>query len=102
MPMDKDRAHEISDKLADIQRVIADVGKGDYTTRLEAELPEEHPLRALYSGINEMIEALAAQEQRNIDYHRELEDKLATIEQQRAAIRELGTPIMEVWEGILC
>jgi rsbT co-antagonist protein RsbR len=33
---------------------------------------------------------------------RELTEKLATIEQQRSAIRELSTPIMEVWNGILC
>jgi rsbT co-antagonist protein RsbR len=33
---------------------------------------------------------------------RELAEKLATIELQRSAIRELYTPIMEVWNGILC
>src|ERR1700760_3574898 len=33
---------------------------------------------------------------------RELAEKLATIELQRSAIRELSTPIMEVWNGILC
>ena len=59
-------------------------------------------LRHLFADVNAMLEALGAQEQRNLDYQRELEDKLATIEQQRAAIRELSTPIMEVWQGILC
>jgi rsbT co-antagonist protein RsbR len=32
---------------------------------------------------------------------RELEQKLATIERQEAAIRELSAPILEVWEGVL-
>lgn len=32
---------------------------------------------------------------------RELEDKIATIEQQATAIAQLSTPVMEVWEGVL-
>jgi rsbT co-antagonist protein RsbR len=32
---------------------------------------------------------------------RELEDKLATIERQRMAIRELSVPIIDVWDDIL-
>ena len=30
----------------------------------------------------------------------ELEEKLATIEQQRLAIRDLSTPIIELWDNI--
>jgi rsbT co-antagonist protein RsbR len=100
--MDEQRLDEIYQRIADVFQVISLVGKGDYSTRLEANLPADHILSSLYTGINEMIDALGAQEQRNIEYHRELEEKLATIEQQRAAIRELSTPIMEVWDGILC
>ncbi|HET9229489.1 MAG TPA: STAS domain-containing protein [Thermoanaerobaculia bacterium] len=36
------------------------------------------------------------------DANRELEAKLETIERQQAAIRELSTPIIEVWAGVLC
>ncbi|MCP3145350.1 STAS domain-containing protein [Pyxidicoccus xibeiensis] len=32
---------------------------------------------------------------------RELEEKLSTIEQQRLAIRDLSTPIIELWEDVL-
>jgi rsbT co-antagonist protein RsbR len=32
----------------------------------------------------------------------ELEEKLKTIEQQRVAIRELSTPVIEIWDGVLC
>lgn len=32
---------------------------------------------------------------------RELEEKLATIERQAAAIRELSTPVMEIWDDVL-
>jgi rsbT co-antagonist protein RsbR len=93
---------DLDDKIDELHRVISDVARGDYTSRLAADLPGDSAFHRLFGGVNEMIEALAAQEQRNIDYQRELEDKLATIDQQRAAIRELSTPIMEVWDGILC
>ena len=34
--------------------------------------------------------------------NRDLEAKLETIERQQAAIRELSTPLIEVWSGVLC
>src|SRR5262249_60023429 len=81
---------------------LSEVASGNFTSRLEIGLPDTHPLGALCAGINEMIGALQVEQERNEQYRRELEEKLATIEQQRSAIRELSTPIMEVWEGILC
>src|SRR5262249_26789694 len=56
----------------------------------------------LYAAINEMISSLKEEQDKSRAYQTDLEDKLATIEQQRAAIRELSTPIMEVWDGVLC
>jgi rsbT co-antagonist protein RsbR len=95
-------ASDMQARIDEVLRVAAEVGRGDLTVRLPDLGSGGHALQRLYAGFNEMIEALSAQEQRNVDYQRELEDKLATIDQQRAAIRELSTPIMEVWEGILC
>jgi rsbT co-antagonist protein RsbR len=97
-----EKIEEVYDKIADVLLVLSDVASGDYTTRLDFGLPETHPLGALCTGINDMIEALGMEQTQGEQYRRELEDKLATIEQQRAAIRELSTPIMEVWDGILC
>jgi len=99
---DEDYGQEILEKVADMLMVLSDVGGGDYATRLSTELPENHPLGSLYRGINEMIDSLAAGQERSATYRKELEEKLATIEIQRVAIRELSTPIMDVWEGILC
>lgn len=95
-------ALEILDKVADILLVLSDVGSGDYSRKLPGDLPDDHPLGALYQGINEMIESLATEQARSGAYQRELEEKLGTIERQRAAIRDLSTPIMEVWDGVLC
>jgi rsbT co-antagonist protein RsbR len=95
-------AEDIVSRVADILMALSDVGNGDYATRLRADLPDDHPLTTLYVGINEMISSLEAEQERGAAYRKELEEKLTTIELQRAAIRELSTPIMEVWEGVLC
>ena len=55
-------------------------------------------VRELGEAKAELNRALAQQEAIN----RELEAKLETIEMQQAAIRELSTPIIEVWAGVLC
>ena len=95
-------ATDIHDRVADMLRVLSAVGTGKYGDRLPTDLPEGHPLAALYVGVNDMVEALSSEQARAVEYQRDLEEKLNTIELQRAAIRELSTPIMEVWEGILC
>jgi rsbT co-antagonist protein RsbR len=99
---DDDLAVQIRDRLADILLVVSDVSNGDYATRLRSDLPDSHPLSTLYEGINSMVESLGREQERGAQYRRELEEKLATIEIQRAAIRELSTPIIEIWEGVLC
>lgn len=90
------------EQVADILLVLADVGDGDYTARLATDLPDGHPFATLLDGVNHMIESLGKAQQSSSAYQRELEEKLATIEIQRAAIRELSTPIIEVWNGVLC
>jgi rsbT co-antagonist protein RsbR len=55
-------------------------------------------VRELAEAKRELNRTLAQQEAVN----RELEAKLETIEMQQAAIRELSTPIIEVWAGVLC
>ena len=99
----EDLANTLLERIADILLVVADVGAGDYTTRLKVEgLPEDHPVATLYEGINQMIASLEEEQRKGNQYRRDLEEKLATIELQRAAIRELSTPIIEVWNGVLC
>lgn len=92
----------ILESVADALLVLSNVGFGDYTTRLAVDSSDNSPLSSLFAGINEMISALSIEEERSKSYQRELEEKLATIEQQKVAIQELSTPIMEVWEGVLC
>jgi rsbT co-antagonist protein RsbR len=90
------------DKIASILLLLSEVTSGDFSQRLPTDLPEDDPFSALYRGINEMTESLAIANQRTAAYQKELEEKLRTIEEQRAAIRELSTPVIEIWEGVLC
>ena len=93
---------QILESVADALLTLANVGFGDYNTRLEVAADDTTPLASLFRGINEMIESLSAEQAKSKAYQAELEDKLQTIEKQRLAIRELSTPIMEVWDGVLC
>jgi rsbT co-antagonist protein RsbR len=93
---------EILESVSDALMTLANVGYGDYETRLKVDPNDVSPMASLYGGINEMIASLSAEQERSRAYQRQLEEKLATIEKQRAAIRELSTPIMEVWDGVLC
>ena len=99
---EQDFSESVVEGIADILLVVANIGIGDYDTRLETNLPEGHPLALLYEGVNEMVASLADARQRSLAAQREIEEKLAMIEAQRAAIKELATPIIEVWEGVLC
>ncbi len=93
---------EILDGVADVLLALANVASGDYETRLKVDPSDRGPLSSLYAAINEMIMSLNEEQEKSVAYRKELEEKLAMIEQQRAAIRELSTPIMEVWDGVLC
>ena len=93
---------QILESVADALLTLANVGFGDYSTRLHVDEQDQGPLASLFRGINEMIESLRIEQERSRAYQAELEEKLQTIEKQRAAIRELSTPIMEVWDGVLC
>jgi rsbT co-antagonist protein RsbR len=94
-----------SDLLANISqllKVLNRVGTGASVEKLELPYPETHPVGALTTTLNEMISSLSEARARSERYSSELRDKLAAIEAQQAAIAELQTPIMEVWDGVLC
>jgi rsbT co-antagonist protein RsbR len=92
----------VADRIAGVLLALSDVADGNYDLQLEGDLPENHPLGALTVGINQMTSALQYAREESKRFQQELEEKLALIERQKAAMRELSTPIIEVWEGVLC
>ena len=69
--------------------------EGDSFAELEGKFTEF--LGELVGAKSALNDALVRAEEAN----RELETKLEMIERQQAAIRELSTPIIEVWAGVL-
>jgi rsbT co-antagonist protein RsbR len=78
------------------------VDGGDLSARVPARFSEAEPLAALATTVNAVIERFSRVRSDTQRYERELETQLATIEKQRAAIKELSTPMIEVWAGVLC
>jgi rsbT co-antagonist protein RsbR len=100
LPVEVDES--ILDQVTDALVAMSNVGFGDYSCRLALPDDEQSPLRALFEGINAMVESLGQEKARSESYQSELEEKLRTIESQRLAIAELSTPVMQVWDGVLC
>lgn len=69
------------------------VGKGDAQCEFEIRPPAKWGDEAL-----PWKRALSSTEN---SLSRELEQKLAVIDRQRAAIRELSTPVLQLWDGVL-
>jgi rsbT co-antagonist protein RsbR len=82
--------------------VLREVDAGDLTARTPVEYSVSEPVGALVSCVNMMIGSLAERREQTMSYQREIESQITTIEKQRAAIRDLSTPIIEVWAGVLC
>lgn len=96
-------ASELFESLDMLTTVIRAVAAGSQAPRLlEGRYPDSHPVGALTQSINTMMEALEQGRRHSESYSRELAEKIETIERQQDAIRQLATPIMEVWPGVLC
>ncbi|HEY6727375.1 MAG TPA: STAS domain-containing protein [Polyangiaceae bacterium] len=92
---------EVESSVHEILMVLTQVAAGDLSLRVQTDDAPDSPVGALALGINGIIEAWRESELKARKTKRALEAKLGTIETQAAAIRELSTPIMDIWEDIL-
>lgn len=108
LPLDKPltiSAERIS-RIIDVLSMIA-VGRFEpQFTTLPVETQDDFAI--LEETLNIFVREMASTRQENDETlarlaasNRELEEKLTTIEQQRMAIQDLSTPIIELWEDIL-
>lgn len=95
-------ADAVDNAIEEVLTILKNVAGGDLTSRLTPQYPETHPAGALALSMNVMIDALAAARSKAEAHHRELSERIAVVETQRSAIRELSTPIIEVWDRVLC
>jgi rsbT co-antagonist protein RsbR len=80
---------------------IAEVVNGNLRVRVHTPEDSPDPLKALGEGLNEMIAAWRTSELRARKTKRSLEEKVATVEAQALTIRELSTPILQIWRDVL-
>lgn len=93
---------EVRERIADVLMVLSAISAGATSERLSVDLPEEDPFASLYEGINEVVDSLISGQEHLEAYQKDLEAKLELIERQKSAIRELSTPVIEVWANVLC
>lgn len=93
---------QLKQAVASIVSALGAVEGGELETRVDVGLPTTDPVGALAACINKMVSMLADRRDETASYQREIEGQIETIEKQRAAIRELSTPIIEIWPGVLC
>lgn len=93
---------DMRERVVDALITLSEVGFGDYSVALKVDFKRRDSLSGIFASLNELIAAFGAEQEQSSAFRQELEDKLAIVEKQRAAIRELSTPIIELWEGVLC
>lgn len=98
---------DLETRLERMERVLTRVADGNFDQRIEL-VGEHDELSNLEMGINFMVLDLRAMMEANRESERklreqagELEAKLARIQEQEQAIRELSTPVIEVWDDVL-
>ncbi len=94
-------ADSFEEAVTDILLVVTDIALGDLSGQVSVPDEDDTPLGALALGINQMIDALREAQQEKDAALMELEEKLQMIERQSLAIRELSTPVLQVWEDVL-
>ncbi|NUP12053.1 MAG: STAS domain-containing protein [Polyangiaceae bacterium] len=97
-----ERAHgESSSAVSAVVATVAEVIKGNLRARVDVGEGATESSKALASAVNQLIVAWRDSELRARKTKRALEEKVATVETQAVAIRELSTPVMAIWRDIL-
>jgi rsbT co-antagonist protein RsbR len=93
---------ELKRSIAEFFTVLRAVDAGELSLRIEIPFAENEPMRALADSVNAVISRLVRIREEAQAYQRDIDEQVAMIDKQRAAIKELSTPMIEVWEGVLC
>lgn len=92
---------ELREELDAMLSVLAAVGRGESGRRARSRFSDDHPVGALAAAFNDVAIALESSRTTRLAFERQLEERVALIEQQRHAIAELSTPAIEVLPNVL-
>jgi rsbT co-antagonist protein RsbR len=82
--------------------VLARISLGERVADMPPPCAVPGPVGLLFDRVTEFASTLGTEQEQSAAFRRELEEQLATIERQRAAIRDMATPVIEIWEKVLC
>jgi rsbT co-antagonist protein RsbR len=97
---DEERA-AVHARVSAAVEVLEAIERGERAT-LDVDMDGDGPLDAAFATINELLTSLQVEDEQAAVFRMELNEKLTVVEKQRQAIRELSTPIIELWRGVLC
>lgn len=100
MNADASESH-IPRAIETIERAIDAIRRGAVDQTVVVPFDADHPIGALAEAVNDMASALRQTLAQRHAHETELETRLSMIERQRAAIAELSSPVIEVWQGVL-
>ena len=97
-----DESRDIETRIAAIEEALARAAAGDFNHEISIS-PAQEPdyLSSIEYGLNLMLRDIAALHEEQLEKHRKLEKALELVRSQRAAIDELSTPVLQLWEGVL-
>jgi rsbT co-antagonist protein RsbR len=101
-PAESDEERQLKEHIVHGILTLAHAQRDGYSSAPVLLLRGPTSLKVIFAWVNEMLVSLAAEHEQGVVFRRQLGEKLVTVERQRAAIRELSTPIIEVWNGVLC
>lgn len=90
-----------SESMWAILTALDAVASGNLRTKVALAEDSSEEMQRLADGVNRLIEAWRASELRGRKAKRALEEKIALVEAQAVTIRELSTPVMQIWEETL-
>lgn len=107
--MSDDKMEIARARVGRLIEVLALVSMGDFDSeRTKIHVEKEDDFGTLQESLNIFIGELAearregdAAMQKLLASRSELEDKLKTIDRQRATIQDLSTPVLELWDDII-
>lgn len=90
------------DRIERIHDLLASISLGEYDPAVDRlEVQQDDRFAALEEAIDLFVRQLDRTVRQLEASRDDLAEKLATIEQQRAAIRDLSTPVVELWDDVL-
>ena len=97
---------KIADRINRIEDILASVAAGDLDARINSETEDD--LSGIEAAIDLLIDDLTDELKQREKMQKEVEDKLAkiqeqqkTIFQQQADLMELSSPVSKVWDNVL-